>query len=40
MKHGMSYPVAGMVKNYIPPGYNTKKPMVPHGSKFLLSWNS
>lgn len=29
--HAMGYPIAGMVKEYVPPDYTTKEPMVPHG---------
>ena len=29
--HAMGYPIAGMVKNYYPPDYASKEPMVPHG---------
>lgn len=28
----MSYPIAGLVRSYVPPGYVTDHPMVPHGS--------
>ena len=33
----MSYPVAGMVKDYIPPGYDVDHPMVPHGISVILN---
>jgi len=29
--HALGYPIAGMVKEYIPPDYTTSVPMVPHG---------
>ncbi|MGC8491811.1 MAG: hydroxyacid-oxoacid transhydrogenase [Syntrophobacteraceae bacterium] len=29
--HALGYPIAGMVKNYFPPDYHSKEPMVPHG---------
>ncbi|MGA7878200.1 MAG: hydroxyacid-oxoacid transhydrogenase [Desulfoferrobacter sp.] len=29
--HALGYPIAGMVKNYYPPDYNSAEPMVPHG---------
>jgi alcohol dehydrogenase class IV len=29
--HALGYPIAGMVKNYIPPDYQVSEPMVPHG---------
>ena len=37
LPHGMSYPVAGMVKDYIPPGYDVDHPMVPHGISVILN---
>lgn len=36
LPHGMSYPVAGMVKNYRPPGYRVDHPLVPHGMSVIL----
>jgi hydroxyacid-oxoacid transhydrogenase len=36
LPHGMSYPVAGMVRNYRPPGYSTDHPLVPHGISVIL----
>jgi hydroxyacid-oxoacid transhydrogenase len=36
LPHGMSYPVAGMVRTYRPPGYNTDHPLVPHGVSVVL----
>src|SRR5262245_40673988 len=36
LPHGMSYPVAGMVKSYRPPGYNVDHPLVPHGMSVIL----
>jgi hydroxyacid-oxoacid transhydrogenase len=36
LPHGMSYPVAGMVKDYHPPGYLTDHPLVPHGMAVIL----
>lgn len=29
--HALGYPIAGMVKDYLPPDYSTTEPMVPHG---------
>ncbi|MFQ5711629.1 MAG: hydroxyacid-oxoacid transhydrogenase [Candidatus Geothermarchaeales archaeon] len=29
--HSMGYPIAGMVKDYIPPGYKIDYPLIPHG---------
>ena len=37
LPHGMSYPVAGMVGDYMPPGYNVDHPMVPHGISVILN---
>jgi len=36
LPHGMSYPVAGMVKAYRPPGYRVDHPLVPHGVSVIL----
>ncbi|HEU5360649.1 MAG TPA: hydroxyacid-oxoacid transhydrogenase [Candidatus Deferrimicrobiaceae bacterium] len=35
--HALGYPIAGMVKGWIPPGYATEKPMVPHGLSVSLT---
>jgi hydroxyacid-oxoacid transhydrogenase len=32
----MSYPVAGMVRDYMPPGYAVDHPLVPHGMSVIL----
>lgn len=37
LPHGMSYPVAGMVKRYQPAGYAVDHPMVPHGMSVILN---
>ena len=37
LPHGMSYPVAGMVDTFVPPGYPVEKPMVPHGMAVVLN---
>lgn len=37
LPHGMSYPVAGMVKNYFPPGYRVDHPLIPHGVSVILN---
>ena len=36
LPHGMSYPVAGMVKDFLPDGYDVDHPMVPHGISVIL----
>jgi hydroxyacid-oxoacid transhydrogenase len=36
LPHGMSYPVAGMVQAYRPPGYRVEHPLVPHGVSVIL----
>ena len=37
LPHGMSYPVAGMVREYQPPGYDVDHPLVPHGISVILN---
>lgn len=37
LPHGMSYPVAGMVRDFVPQGYDTDHPMVPHGMAVVLN---
>jgi len=37
LAHGMSYPVSGMVRNYVPEGYPTEKALVPHGMAVVLN---
>src|SRR5262245_36662027 len=37
LPHGMSYPVAGMVRNFRPAGYDVDHPMVPHGMSVILN---
>jgi len=36
LPHGMSYPVAGMVRSFRPPGYAVEHPLVPHGMSVIL----
>jgi hydroxyacid-oxoacid transhydrogenase len=36
LPHGMSYPVAGMVRGYRPPGYAVDHALVPHGMSVIL----
>ena len=35
--HGMSYAVAGLVRDYRPPDYPDDEPMVPHGMSVILN---
>jgi hydroxyacid-oxoacid transhydrogenase len=37
LPHGMSYPVAGLVREFQPPGYQVDHPMVPHGMSVILN---
>lgn len=37
LPHGMSYPVSGMVRSYIPEGYPRGNPIVPHGMAVILN---
>lgn len=37
LPHGMSYPVAGLVRNFQPAGYRVDHPMVPHGMSVILN---
>jgi hydroxyacid-oxoacid transhydrogenase len=36
LAHGMSYPVSGMVKEYVPDGIKSKHPIIPHGMSVVL----
>ncbi len=36
LPHGMSYPVAGMVRNFQPDGFDVDHPIVPHGISVIL----
>ena len=36
LPHGMSYPVAGMVRAYRPHGYDVDHPLVPHGTSVII----
>lgn len=35
--HGMSYPVSGMVRDYVPEGYLSDHPIIPHGMAVVLN---
>ncbi|AWT58875.1 MAG: NAD-dependent methanol dehydrogenase [Candidatus Moanabacter tarae] len=37
LPHGMSYPIAGLVKDYVPNGYVVDHPIVPHGISVILN---
>ena len=37
LPHGMSYPVAGMVRDFRPAGYAVDHPIVPHGMSVILN---
>jgi hydroxyacid-oxoacid transhydrogenase len=37
LAHGMSYPVSGMVRNYVPEGYPAQRPLIPHGMAVVLN---
>ena len=35
--HALAYPIAGLVRDYVPLGYRTRHAMVPHGMAVILS---
>ena len=37
LPHGMSYPVSGMVSEFIPQGYLSETPIIPHGMSVALN---
>lgn len=37
LPHAMSYPVSGMVRDYMPDGYKLDHPIIPHGMAVILS---
>jgi len=37
LPHGMSYPVAGMARGYLPAGYPPDHPLIPHGMAVILN---
>lgn len=37
LPHGMSYPVAGLVRDFVPAGYDADHPIVPHGMSVILN---
>jgi hydroxyacid-oxoacid transhydrogenase len=37
LPHGMSYPVSGMVRDFVPAGYPAQRPLIPHGMSVILN---
>jgi hydroxyacid-oxoacid transhydrogenase len=37
LPHGMSYPVSGMVRDFVPGGYPIDRPLIPHGMSVILN---
>jgi hydroxyacid-oxoacid transhydrogenase len=35
--HALGYPIAGMIGDWMPPGYDVEEPMVPHGMSTILT---
>ncbi|HEX3035129.1 MAG TPA: hydroxyacid-oxoacid transhydrogenase [Thermodesulfobacteriota bacterium] len=35
--HAMAYPVAGMVRDFRPPGYKVEEPLIPHGISVVVN---
>jgi alcohol dehydrogenase class IV len=35
--HALAYPIAGMVRDWIPPGYDVDEPIIPHGISAVLT---
>jgi alcohol dehydrogenase class IV len=35
--HAVGYPIAGLVRDYVPSGYTTGRPLVPHGVSVILT---
>jgi len=35
--HAAAYPIAGLVRDYVPAGYRTRHPLVPHGMSVILT---
>ena len=37
LPHGMSYPVSGMVRDFVVDGYPAERPLIPHGMSVILN---
>ncbi|HEU4368875.1 MAG TPA: hydroxyacid-oxoacid transhydrogenase [Methylomirabilota bacterium] len=35
--HAVAYPIAGLVRDYVPAGYRTRHPLIPHGMSVILT---
>jgi hydroxyacid-oxoacid transhydrogenase len=35
--HAVAYPIAGLVRDYVPAGYRTRHPLIPHGVSVILT---
>ena len=35
--HAVAYPIAGLVREYVPAGYKTRHPLIPHGMSVILT---
>jgi alcohol dehydrogenase class IV len=35
--HAVAYPIAGMVRQYVPEGYDVEEPLVPHGQSVIVT---
>src|SRR5690242_21888005 len=35
--HAVAYPIAGLVRDYVPSGYRTRHPLIPHGMSVILT---
>jgi alcohol dehydrogenase class IV len=35
--HAIAYPIAGMVREYVPEGYGVEEPLVPHGQSVIVT---